>query len=258
MYETIARYYDLIHAGLTDDLALLRQLAEQTGGPILELGCGTGRLLQPLAAAGYQVTGIDNSASMLDRLRQKVAGETAVVAGRITLWESDLLALDKALWALNQRFALAVFSYNTMMHFSLAQVETLLRQLRPYLDSGGRVFIDLANPFYLAETAVAPQLTLENHLTDPASGDHVLQFANTRHDETAQICHVTWLFDSSPATGGPVQRAISQMAYHYYYPHELELALKTADYTLHHIWGNYDQTPFTEESDRLLLLAKIS
>ncbi len=258
MYETIARYYDLIHAELTADLTLIQQLAGQTGGPILELGCGTGRLLRPLATAGYRVTGIDNSGLMLARLRQKLLGETAVVASRITLLESDLLALDKALQAHNERFALALFSYNTMMHFSLPQVGRVLRQLHPYLLPGGRVFVDVANPFTLTETADTPQLTLENQLIDPENGDHVLQFANTRHDETAQICHVTWLFDRSPAAGGPVQRAISQMAYHYFYPHELEIALKTADYTLRHIWGSYEQTAFTEDSGRLLLLAEIS
>jgi SAM-dependent methyltransferase len=252
MYETIARYYDLIHAGLTADLTLIQQVARQTGGPILELGCGTGRLLRPLAAAGYRVTGVDNSTPMLDRLRQKLVGQTA---DRVTLLEGNMLALDKALGALNERFALVIFSYNTMMHLSLPQVTAVLRQLHPYLAEGGQVFIDVANPFYLAETADTPQLTLENQLTDPQTGDHVLQFASTRHDETEQICHVTWLFDSSPAAGGPVQRTISQMAYHYFYPHELELALKTADYTLHQLWGDYDQTPFHEASSRLLLLA---
>jgi len=255
MYETIARYYDLIHAELTADLTLIQQLARQTSGPILELGCGTGRLLRPLAAAGYQVTGVYNSAPMLDRLRQKLTRETA---DQITLLESDLLALDKALAAHNKRFPLAIFSYNTMMHLSLPQVTAVLRQLHPYLAEGGQVFIDVANPFYLAETADTPQLTLENQLTDPQTGDHVLQFASTRHAETEQICHVTWLFDRSPAAGGPVQRTISQMAYHYFYPHELELALKTAGFKLQHIWGNYDQTPFHEESNRLLLLATIN
>lgn len=254
MYETIARYYDLIHARLTDDLALVQQLAGQTGGPVLELGCGTGRLLRPLAAAGHKVTGVDNSAAMLARLRAKL---TETEASHVTLLASDLLELNAALEPLNEQYGLAIFSYNTMMHFSLAQVTAVLRQLQPHLKNGGQLLIDVANPFIMAETAELPQLSLENQLIDPESGDHVLQFANSWHDESAQICHVTWLFDRSPAEGGPVHRAISQMAYHYFYPHELELALKTAAYTLHHIWGSYDQTPFTPDSDRLLLLAEI-
>jgi SAM-dependent methyltransferase len=255
MYEQIARYYDLIHAQLTADIPLLQRLAEAAGGPILELGCGTGRLLRPLAQAGHRVTGVDNSEEMLAYCRQKLAGETAETRTRITLVKADLLALDTALAASNERFALAVVSHNTLMHLTLNQVSEMLRQLRPFLTENGRLFIDVANPFMLAETADSPHLTLENQLTDPQTGAHVLQFATTRLDEEAQICHVTWLFDTSPLAGGSLQRHLSQMAYHYFYPHELELALQRAGYRLRHLWGNYDQTLFHEKSERLLLMA---
>jgi SAM-dependent methyltransferase len=255
MYEQIARYYDLIHAQLTADIPLLQTLAQEADGPILELGCGTGRLLRPLAQAGHRVTGVDNSEEMLAYCRQKLAGETAETRTRIRLVKADLLALDQALRASNERFALAVISHNTLMHLSLNEVNEMLRQLRPYLTENGRVFIDVANPFVLAESADSPHLTLENQLTDPQTGDHVLQFATTRLDDEAQVCHVTWLFDTSPAAGGSLQRHISQMAYHYFYPHELELALQRAGYHLRHFWGDYDQTSFKEDSERLLLLA---
>jgi SAM-dependent methyltransferase len=264
MYDQIARYYDLVHARLTADLPLVLNLAAQAGGPILELGCGTGRLLLPLAEAGHQVTGVDNSEAMLARCRAALEGETATSPrsvqtaaynSHVTLVQADIMALDKAVGALSERFALAILSYNTLMHLSHNQVTGLLRQLQPYLTENGRLFIDVANPFLLIETADTPQLTLENQFTDPQNGDYILQFATTRLDDVAQICHVTWIFDASPAAGGPIQRHLSQMAYHYFYPHELELALQAAGYHLQHLWGSYDQTPFVEESERLLLLA---
>jgi SAM-dependent methyltransferase len=255
MYEQIARYYDLIHAQLTADLPLLQTLAKEADGPILELGCGTGRLLRPLARAGHRVTGVDNSEEMLAYCRQKLAGETAETNGQITLVKANMLALDKALRTSSERFALAVVSHNTLMHLSLAQVNGMLRQLRPFLSEHGQLFIDVANPFVLVETADSLLLTLENQLTDPQTGEHILQFATSRCDDEAQIQHVTWIFDVSPAGGGPVQRHFSQMAYHYSYPHELELALQAAGYRLIHLWGDYDQTSFNEDSERLLLLA---
>lgn len=260
MYDQIARYYDLVHARLTADLPLVLNLAAQAGGPILELGCGTGRLLLPLAEDGHQVTGVDNSEAMLARCRAVLEVETATSVqtaahSRVTLVQADMMALDKAVGTLSEPFALAILSYNTLMHLSHNQVAGLLRQLRPYLTENGRLFIDVANPFMLIETAETSHLTLENQFTDPQNGDYILQFATTRLDDTAQICHVTWIFDASPAAGGPIQRHLSQMDYHYFYPHELELALQTAGYHLQHLWGSYDQTPFVEESERLLLLA---
>ena len=61
MYDQIAHYYDLTHADLTDDIDFILSLAQAVNGPILELGCGSGRLLLPLARAGFTVTGVDNS-----------------------------------------------------------------------------------------------------------------------------------------------------------------------------------------------------
>jgi SAM-dependent methyltransferase len=74
MYEQTAKYYDLVHAELKDDIPLVLTLAGQGKGPILELGCGTGRLLLPLARAGYEVIGLDNSPAMLAKAKARLSG----------------------------------------------------------------------------------------------------------------------------------------------------------------------------------------
>ena len=58
MYDQIAHYYDLTHADLTEDIDFILDLARQSNGPILELGCGSGRLLLPLARAGFMTVGV--------------------------------------------------------------------------------------------------------------------------------------------------------------------------------------------------------
>ncbi|MEZ4518635.1 MAG: class I SAM-dependent methyltransferase [Chloroflexota bacterium] len=65
MYDRLSRYYDLSHAALVDDIPFRLDLAQKADGPVLELGCGSGRLLLPLARAGYEITGVDNSPAML-------------------------------------------------------------------------------------------------------------------------------------------------------------------------------------------------
>ena len=72
-YDIYARFYDLDHGDLDADLFMIQQLAARSGSPILELACGTGRVLLPLARQGYQVTGVDLSAAMLDVARRKAA-----------------------------------------------------------------------------------------------------------------------------------------------------------------------------------------
>ena len=60
-FDSFARFYDLDYDSFQDDVAFYLGLAEHTGGPLLELGCGTGRLLIPLARAGFEITGVDLS-----------------------------------------------------------------------------------------------------------------------------------------------------------------------------------------------------
>ncbi len=71
-YDPIAPFYDIEHAHFDEDVDLYRDFAVVCNGPVLELACGSGRLLLPLAEDGYEVTGVDTSASMLSLARQKL------------------------------------------------------------------------------------------------------------------------------------------------------------------------------------------
>src|SRR5262245_20825410 len=74
-YDAIhARYYDRANAALRDgaDVAFYLDLARETGGPVLEIGCGTGRVLLPIAHTGTSCVGLDSSPAMLDVLRAKM------------------------------------------------------------------------------------------------------------------------------------------------------------------------------------------
>src|SRR5689334_13447124 len=92
-YDRFAPFYDLEFAEFDDDLRLYFAFAEHSGGPILELGCGTGRLVVPLAEAGYDVTGVDLSPAMLALATETV--ERAGVANSVTLLEDDIRTLAK-------------------------------------------------------------------------------------------------------------------------------------------------------------------
>jgi SAM-dependent methyltransferase len=250
VYEKIARYYDLIHAELTADIGFVLTLAARASGPLLELGCGTGRLLLPLARAGYTLTGIDNSPAMLSLARERLAAEAEEVRQRVTLVPADMTALELA-----DRFALVIISYNTFMHLAPPQKTTALQCIRRHLRPGGRLFIDLINPLAAAQTPEDRLLTLERVLAEPGTGNVLVQMASSRVDLEQQVLHITWLYDTSPPAGGPVQRSVVQARYYYLYPHELELMLEETGYRLEALFGSYSQTPFSEESDRLLALA---
>lgn len=92
-----------------EDLPMWRRLAAEAGGPILELACGTGRIVSELARAGHRVTGVDISRPMLDRAAEKLAGEPASLRARI-----DWIHADMSRWEDERRFPLAFIACNSL------------------------------------------------------------------------------------------------------------------------------------------------
>lgn len=252
MYDRIAHFYDLTHADLTDDLPFILALAEKTGGSILELGCGSGRILLPLAQAGHRVTGVDNSGEMLSRAGTQIVRLPAAVQQHITLIQADMASFTIE----NGRFSLIIIPYNTFLHLNNNQAISALQQIRQHLAKNGTIFIDLINPFAIADTPDTPDFTFEGQFTDPTNNNTILQFAANRLDEATQTLHITWAYDVSTSSGSPTQRTIVESTYHYRFPHQLDLLLQQTGLQLTALFGNYDHSPFTEESDRLLILAQ--
>lgn len=251
-YERIAPYYDLLHADLTEDVGFVLALAGRAEGPVLELGCGTGRLLLPLARAGYDVTGVDISAAMLERARERVAEAGEAVGRRVTLVEDDVTSFELA----QKEYGLVLFSYNTFLHFDPSSAVAACRAARRHLRPGGVLFIDVINPLLMAHTPNDRFLTLERTLSDPETGNTVLVLASNRVDEAAQILSITWVYDATTAAPGPVHRTVAEVQYHYYFPHQMELIFEESGFSLEAVYGAYNERAFDEESERLLLLAR--
>ncbi len=248
MYDAIARFYDLTHDALTDDLALILALAGQRSGRVLELGCGTGRLLLPLARAGHTAVGLDNSPAMLARARARLAREPEAVRARVTLVERDM-ALLEGLGA----FGLVLIPYNTLLHLDPATQRRVLQQVRQVLVSDGRLLIDVENPFALLDLPTEADFAQEAQLTDPETGAAVAQWSRITVDAAAQQVTVAWRYLVGEDVVGE-----TTAVYHVSFPHQLEMALREAGLRLVAQWGDYAQRPFAADSERLLLLAGVA
>ena len=256
LYENIAPYYDTLHDWLDEDVELVLSLVAGSG-PVLDLGCGTGRLLLPLARAGHVVTGVDRSLVMLQRAKQRIQDEVHRNEGSKVEQRISLLCADMTDFALaGEPFELAIISYNTLMHLDAAGVVQACRNIRRHLAPGGRLFIDIVNPLLLEKTPGDHLLTLDRTFIDPHSGDLVVVMAANELDESRQLLSITWIYDASPQGGGAIARRVARVRYYYYFAHQIELALEHADLELIAMYGSYGQDPFTEESERLLFLAR--
>jgi len=94
-YGFTAEFYDhVVPYRERQDVAFFVELAREAGGPVLEVGCGTGRVLIPTARAGFEIVGLDLSPSMLAVCRESLAQEPAEVQARVELVEGDMRDFD--------------------------------------------------------------------------------------------------------------------------------------------------------------------
>lgn len=243
--ETFATLYDLIHAGLTEDVAYVRRFARAAGAPVLELGCGSGRLLLPLARDGLAVTGVDSAPAMLARARR--AAEQAGLSAQIELLEANFVTLDLS----GRLFNAVVVGTNTIMHLNATQLRPALRAARRHVQQNALLLIDTANPLLLADADATADWALERLLNDPAGIGPISQYSRWEHDGEAQIISVDWRFEQA---GQPP--FLTRTAYHYHYPHELIEALQATAWQPQQLSGDYKDTPFEEESERLIVVAR--
>mgnify|MGYP001084832834 CR=1 FL=1 len=250
MYEDIALYYDLVHADLIDDVAYVLGEFSPADGAVLVLGCGTGRVIWPLARAGFMVVGLDNSPAMLARAQAYLA-QHAELEEHVTLLQADMRD-----FSCDREFGVAIALNNTFMHLTMAEMGRVLGRVKRGLGENGRLFLDLINPIAIANTADTPEPELERELVDPETGDAIAQLASNWLDVGAQILHVEWVYERTPADGSAAQRTSAHEQYHYHFPHQLEMVLRESGFQLTQMKGDYDGSSFTEDSPRLLLTAQ--
>lgn len=248
-YARLARYYDLENADFTEDLDFWLALAADYGGPLLELGCGTGRVLLNLARRGHTITGVDNSPEMLARLQAKLqAASRQHLPTPPTIVQADFLQLD-----LGQTFKLALMPFNTFLHLlTLEDQLTTLGHIRRHLAPGGALVLDMPNP----GAAYATQemgLTLEREFSD--GPNTVQQFSSVRLDRAAQLAHISWLYDAVTPEG-QLHRTLVPLTLRYTFPGEMRLLLERTGFQRLHLYGDYDQSPFADESARMIVVAE--
>ncbi len=256
-YDTIARFYDAENAQMTDDLALYVELAEDTGGPVLDVGCGTGRVMlhlaQELIDESLRVVGVDNSEAMLARGWRRLNSLTQTMPDLkrlVTFVQGD--ALDVAL---DERFKLIIVPYNGFMHFKTQPAQlAALRHFHSLLADDGMLILDLPNAGEAFAAADDGALILERMFTEPESGHLVMQHSMSTLDRVAQQLHVTWIYDEIMEDSA-VHRTLAPLVLRYVFPGEMDLLLAATGLEAVSIYGDYFQEPFVDGSERMIVLA---
>lgn len=249
-YAPIADIYDFSYGDFTDDVDFYENLARAVGGPVLELGVGSGRVAIPLAESAYEVVGIDASASMLERARQRLAG-TRLGKGRL-----DLVAADMTAFALDRRFGLVFVAADTFQHLlttkeQAACVSCVARHLAP----GGVFAMSARSPSSVSweEGDGWAPLLLHWTRTDPATGDLVMKLCAEQPDPARMVRKLTYVYDR--VHEGSVRRSVFVTELRYSTEDEIRLLLQQCGLHVTHVYGDYDLSP-VGLGDNLIFVAR--
>jgi SAM-dependent methyltransferase len=241
-----AERYDLVYGPYaTGELvAFYRRQVSRYGEPVLELGCGSGRLLIPLAEDGTAITGVDLAPVMLDLARKKAASRSL----EISVTTADMRSFD-----LGKKFKLILLPANAMMHLvTRDEVDGCLGSVLRHLTDGGRFVLEVYNPSLPLLTAPPGTRSPVADYADPVSGARVVVTSEVSYDAATQVNHVTYHYLHGVA--GPETTLHFDMRQ--FFPQELDALLEHAGFVLEEKFGDRDETKFTSASTRQLVVCR--
>jgi len=250
----LARLYDAFP--FAADLPLYLDLAAAEGGRVLEVACGSGRVLVPLARAGHQVVGLDASPHMLALAHDKLAAAGPAVAARARLVPGDMRSFDLD-GEEGAPFALAIvavksFAYLVDRDEQLRSLATIVAHLRP----GGLLALDFLHPApaWLLEPPGSLRQDLVQHV--PEWGVTVARTETVVSTDLATQVRVIRSAYEVVTDAGTVTKRFVEWPFRYTYRFEAEHLLERAGFRLEAVHGGYQREPFASDSRAMLFLAR--
>jgi SAM-dependent methyltransferase len=246
-FDRFARLYDWEHDNYLVDVDVHLAFARRFGGPVLELACGSGRLLAPLAQAGFSVTGVDSSQAMLERARQRLGA----LGLQATLVDCPIEALN-----LERRFRTILVGLDSFgLLLDRADQVAALAAARRHATHDGRFIVDVANGNLRGANEPAEELVHDLTMPDQETGRPITKFVLRRPRPAEQLDDLMFFYDEQDE-GGYLRRSMVELKLRWFTRFELELLLQSAGWTVDEVYGNYELTAFGPDSDRLIIVAR--
>lgn len=252
--EIIGELYDNVPVyKARRDIEFYADEARKASGEVLELGCGTGRVLIPIARMGKKITGIDCSPRMLSQCESRLASEPAAVREVATLKAGDMRTLD-----LRRTFSLVTIPFRPFQHLiSIADQIATLETAHRHLEPGGRLVFDVFNPnprYFVDEHRAeeredTPETSLPNGRTFRRTGRVPAVYIADQYSEVELIYYVR-------NGGGKTDRLVQAFPMRWFWRHEVEHLLARCGFGLEAVYGDFDRSPLTDDSPEMIFIAE--
>ena len=232
---------------VVDDIPFYVRLAKEaaaSGHRVLELGCGTGRVTLPIAAAGVPITGVDNAGPMLDIARGK-SGDASNPR-----WVQG----DMASFRLDERFGLVIIPFRSfLLLLTVAEQKACLTAVREHLVEGGRLALNIFNPSILAIAGWLGEREGRWLRSQPEPSRE--RWVSRQYSPAAQELNETRADVLLSDDGATIQRVERNLRLRWVYRYEMEHLLALCGFEVEALYGWFDGTPFTDESNEMVWVA---
>ena len=256
-YDPWAGIYDAVYSYVRSDIPFYAQQAVESGGPVLELGVGTGRVAIPTAQLGIDVVGLDTSEAMLSKAREKL-GSLREGAGSVELIHADMRDFDlRDERGARREFPLITIPFRGFL--ALMTVEDQIRALdriRRHLRPGGRLVFNVfvPDPNMAFEQSDVPRHL--NDVTDPVTGKSYVLYQQSAYDTYNQTVSVRTIIEELDGAGVVARRMYRDYELRYCHRWEIHHLLATRGFEVDNLLGDFDRSEFHAGSTEMIWVAR--
>jgi SAM-dependent methyltransferase len=254
-YAFIADLYDYVGPYRERrDVTFFVEAAAQAGSPVLEVGCGTGRILVPTARAGLDIVGLDASTRMLNVCRQRLRDEPERVQSRAHLVQADMRDFD-----LGRTFTLATIPFRPFQHLITVEDQlSCLETIHRHLVDGGALILDVYNPSLdaLVDRPFGQEFGEEPEFTVPDGRRVTRRHKMVAHDRFKQTNDVELIYYVTHPDGRE-ERLVHAFTMRYLFRFEAEHLLVRAGFRIEELYADYDKSAYgSKYPGELLFVAR--
>jgi SAM-dependent methyltransferase len=235
------------------DVAFYRARAKETGGPVLEIASGTGRVAWPLAEAGFEVTGLDLSEAMIEAASAKAGSRDEVVRQRIRFVQGDMRSFE-----LNERFPIVIIPFRAFLNLlTPGDQEACLESIHVHLKPGGILVVDVFDPRLdlLVADADAPRECED--AVNPVTGRLVeIRVARRESDPFRQTFFEDWRFTEVTDEGEILREEVERLELRWIYRYEAKYLFERCGFAVEAEYSDFRGAPPAYGKEQVWVLRK--